>query len=384
MNTIQFLSQLIAFPTVSRVSNVEITDYLQNMLTDWGGVCERIDFLDPEGVTKSNLIAKFGTGTGGLAYFCHTDVVPADNWNVSSTPFSSNELPSNPFTLQLLENRVYGRGSCDMKGSIACFLSALKHAIGNSLKFPVYFIATADEEVGYKGASQVVEHSNLYQEMVEHNTPGIIGEPTELQVVHAHKGVCGLKITSHGIAAHSSTNLGRNANLKMIPFLQEMKAIYDESITDPVWSNQEFSPPDISLNIGINDYTYARNITPGISICTLFFRPVPGFDIEALLARIRLSAESNHLDLSLESLAYPMYRDPRGDFVQQTLMLFNQSTSQTVSYGTDGAVYAGLKNLLVLGPGSIKQAHTDNEFIELEQLTLGENCYLKMIQSFCS
>ena len=135
---------------------------------------------------------------------------------------------------------------------------------------------TADEEVGYVGAREVAKHSKLYREMVDGNANGIIGEPTMLEVVYAHKGTYGFKAISRGKAAHSSTTSGLNANLAMIPFLAEMKKIHDETMTDPQWQHDEFDPPIISWNIGINDHTAAVNITPPQSICTVYFRPMPG------------------------------------------------------------------------------------------------------------
>jgi acetylornithine deacetylase len=270
-----------------------------------------------------------------------------------------------------------------MKGSIACMLAAAAQFSASDLKKPVYITCTADEEIGYGGAAQIAERSDLYQEMVEGATYGIIGEPTSLQVVHAHKGVCGIVATSRGRAAHSSTSEGVNANLKMIPYLVEMKRIHDEMETDTSWHNQEFDPPVVSWNIGINDFTKATNITPPQSICTVYFRHMPGQDAQVLIDRAQAAATANGLEFEVRCLGAPLYTDPNSEFVQATLKLVDRTESKTVSYGTDGAMFGAMKNLLILGPGSIAQAHTHDEWIALEQLKLGTEMYSRLIREWC-
>ncbi|MFG0334603.1 MAG: M20/M25/M40 family metallo-hydrolase, partial [Maioricimonas sp. JB049] len=263
----------------------------------------------------------------------------------------------------------------DMKGSLACMLAAAERFGNTTLTHPVYITCTADEEVGYNGARQVASESVLFAEMVEGGARGIIGEPTELEVVYAHKGVCGLVATSHGRAAHSSTNEGVNANLAMIPYLVEMKQIHDETETNHVWQNDEFQPPTMSWNIGINDHTRAVNITPPKSICTVYCRPMPGQNVSILVDRARAKAEECGLDFEVRAFGDPLYIDPGSPFVGECLQLANRKTPVTVAYGTDGAMLGALEQLVVLGPGSIRQAHTHDEWIALEQLDRGTDLY---------
>ena len=193
--------------------------------------------------------------------------------------------------------------------------------------------------------------------MVDGESNGIIGEPTMLEVVYAHKGTYGFVATSKGRAAHSSTREGINANLAMIPFLTEMKSIHDEIESDPSWKNNEFDPPTMSWNIGINDHTKAFNITPPQSVCTVYFRPMPGQNADALVERARKAAVDNRIEFDLRSQATPLYVDPQSDFVKEVLQLTGKKTPRTVSYGTDGAMLSALKKIVVLGPGDIAQAH---------------------------
>lgn len=374
MTALDYARELVAFDSVSLSSNLAITDYVQDVLRRLGFEIERLEYTDPYGVRKASVVGRKGTGVGGFAYFGHTDVVPADDWKFTD---------HGPFQPTVIDQKLYGRGSCDMKGSVACALAAAGQLQAGELKRPLYIICTADEEVGYLGAKQVAAESRLFREMVEHGTRGIIGEPTCLEVVYAHKGVCGLVATARGRAAHSSMRSGVNANLAMIPYLVEMKAIFDETETDPRWQNAEFDPPTIRWNIGINDHTRAVNITPPQSVCTVYFRPMPGMDPEPLIARAKKKAAECGIEIVVRINGKPLYIDPAAPFVRECLHLAGRTTPTTVSYGTDGAMLGALKDLLVCGPGDIAQAHTHDEWIALDQLERGTDLYARMIRRWC-
>jgi len=374
MTALSLAQRLIAFPSVSRTSNCEVTSCVEQLLTERDFATERLDYVDDQGIPKSCVVGKKGSGTGGVAYFSHTDVVPADPWFTTA---------HGPFQPTVKQGRLYGRGSCDMKGSIACMLAAAGEVATGQLKRPVYIVCTADEEIGFAGARLVAAQSRLYAEMVAGDAHGIIGEPTGLEVVHAHKGTCGFRAISHGKAAHSSTSHGLNANLAMIPFLAEMKAIHDEVTHDPAWRDDRFDPPIISWNIGINDHTPAVNITPPQSICTVYSRPMPGQNAQQLVDRAAAAAQR----CGLEFISYPigkaLFVDPQSPYVQTMLRIAGKKASRTVSYGTDGVMFGAMKQMLVLGPGDIAQAHTWDEFIELDQLQRGTELYRRVIQELC-
>lgn len=373
-DALDFARSLVAVPSVSRISNVEVTNVAEGHLRALGFQIERQEFLDPNGVPKSNVIGRKGSGTGGLAYFSHTDVVPADTWSIAA---------HGPFEPTVHNGRLYGRGSCDMKGSLACMLAAASRLKDKNFQHPLYIVCTADEEVGFHGARMVAESSVMYREMVGQQARAVIGEPTELNVVYAHKGIYGFRVKSIGRAAHSSTRDGINANVAMIPFLAEMKQIHDETLADPAWRNDEFDPPWISWNIGINDHHCAVNITAPESVCTVYFRPMPGQPADELVERARQAAQRCGLDFTLECRGAPLYGNPDSPFLRETLRITGQSTSKTVSYGTDGVCFTDLKDILVLGPGSIQQAHTDDEWIALDQLAAGAHVYEQMVRRWC-
>ena len=374
MSALDYAKEMVSFNSVSSLSNVDVTNAVEAMLTTLGFEVERIEYDDKFGVRKANVIAKKGVGTGGLAYFGHTDVVPADTWVFKE---------HGAFEPMVKEDRLYGRGSCDMKGSIACMLAAAEQFDAAGLKQPIYITCTADEEIGYGGATYVADDSVLFKEMVEHDSRGIIGEPTMLDIGHAHKGVVGFRAVSHGRAAHSSTGKGVNANMAMIPFLAELKAIHDETTNDPKWHDDHFEPPTQTWNIGINDHTRAVNITPPESVATVYFRPMPGQDADSLVERARNKAAECGIDFEVVVRGNPLSTDPNSPFVKECLEIAGQEASRTVPYGTDGGKLSALQNMIVCGPGDIAQAHTHDEWIALDQLEKGTDLYTRMIRHWC-
>ncbi len=375
MDPLTLASDLVAVPSVSLESNAEASDIVERALEKLGFETERLDYVDANDVLKVNIVGRLGKpGPGGLAYFAHTDVVPADTWCLDE---------HGPFSPTVLNGKLYGRGSCDMKGSIGAFIGAVAQIPAAQLKKPVYVITTADEEIGFHGARAVVERSALYRELVKGQAVGIIGEPTELQVVYAHKGGYGFKAISRGRAAHSSTREGVNANLAMIPFLAEMKQIHDETLTDPQWLNDEFDPPWLSWNIGVNDHTAAINITAPQSICSVGFRPMPGQQPELLMERARAAAEKCGIEFEVLWELPPLYTDPKSSFIQELLKLTDRPRARSVAFGTDGSMYSALKNIAVIGPGSVLQAHKDDEWLALDQLYGGATLYQNMIRRWC-
>lgn len=374
MRALELLRELIAFPTVSSESNSEISDLIQSWLTRLGFETERVDYLDDRGVRKSNVLGRKGPAGNGLAWFGHTDVVPVNSWSFPA---------AGPWTPHVENGRVYGRGSCDMKGPVCCMLAAIEATLDVPLKAPLYFTVTADEEVGMPGARKVVESSRLYREIVATQTNAIIGEPTSLDIVYAHKGGRAVRVTSIGRAAHSSTGLGINANMALIPFLMEVKKINEEMETQPEWSDARFSPPTPTLNLVIRDTNTGLNITSAQSECLVYFRPMPGQNADGMVDRLRSTAEQLGLKFEIIFSGSPLFTEPSTPFIQELLQLTGHSSARTVAYGTDGAVFTELRNIAVFGPGDIAQAHTDDEWISLDQLKAGTEKYSEAIRRWC-
>ena len=361
--------ELIAFNSISANSNAPVSDYLHEQLDRLDFTVERIAYQDDKGVEKVNLVGRKGEGTGGLALLGHSDTVPVDGWE------------EDPFSAVIRNNRIYGRGSCDMKGALSTMLAAGAAFEASDLSAPVYLVFTADEEVGCWGAAEVSDRSKLLAE--NDLRYGIICEPTLMQVVRAHKGAIFLRAETTGRAAHSSTGRGLNAHLAMIPFLSEMKAIHDELRTDPVHLNDEFDPPFSDWNIGINDGGIALNMTAPRSVCTVYYRPMPGQDQEALLDRTRHAADRCGVDLTIQKIGDPFSTSADSELVQKALRVTGTEKARTVPYGTDGLVFGRKMELILLGPGDIRQAHTVDEWMDLDQFDLAIDVYKAMIRAFC-
>ncbi|MEQ9408487.1 MAG: M20 family metallopeptidase [Fuerstiella sp.] len=375
MHSLALLKELIPFPSVSSTSNTEVSQWVEHQLKILGCQTEWLEYQDENGVRKACVAGRKGPDTGrGLAYFCHTDVVPVDSWSFAG---------SGPWSPCQTDDRLYGRGSCDMKGSLACMLAAVASLEAESLKEPVYIFCTADEEIGLKGAGRVVADSAMYREVVSRQSRAVVGEPTLLEVVHAHKGGRAMKITSIGRAAHSSTGRGINANFAMIPFLADVRQLCLDIEDDPAWQDDRYTPPTINLNLGINDHSPAMNITAAKSICTIYFRTMPGINADALAERIHESAKRHGLQLETIFATEPLFTDPDSSYVRELLAITGTPASRTVPYGTDGSCFQEIRDIVVLGPGDIRQAHTDDEWIALDQLERGTDLYTTLIRRWC-
>ena len=398
---VRLLSELIAYPTVSHTSNGAITEWVADRLRAQGFECEQTRYLDGEGVPKFNLIAKrlppdSSLESGnlstqsidrleldrpeneiGLAYFCHTDVVPADRWGGPG---------GNPFEAVVEDNRLYGRGACDMKGSLAAMLAAIDGVDASMQSAPLWIVCTADEEVGLRGAKELAQSSQAYREIVSRNPVALIGEPTELRIVHAHKGMGGFRVISHGKAAHSSTAKGINANVAMIPLLQTILELHERVQTDPMLRDDRFDPPTLTFNFGISDHADATNIVPDRSEVWANWRTMPHVDGECLMEDAKVAAEQ----LGLQFRGYKSVAPLETSIDDPTLVRMCELASsycgrdkpETVCYATDGAVLGELQHRIVCGPGSIEQAHTIDEFIELESLENGVALFRDAIQAF--
>jgi acetylornithine deacetylase len=378
--TIETLSQLIAFESVSSTSNAGVCDAIAERLESLGFQIERSEYLDEQQRRKVNLVARRepqsrpSVSRGGLAYFCHTDVVPAIGWTGPG---------GDPFTPIIEQDHLFGRGACDMKGSLAVMLTAASQLTAAEQTSPLWIVCTADEEVGFEGAKHLVRESDGYREIVAAQPLAIIGEPTRLSVVHAHKGIVGCRIISHGRAAHSSTTDGINANEAMVPLLQRLLELAGRSRTDPRYQDDRFGPPLLSWNFGVSDHSDAVNITPQRCVAWFSLRPMPEIDGEDLIAEARETAEGLGLEFQRFEGGRPFWIEPDAACIQAMCELAGGEPT-TVCYGTDGGELTELQRRVVCGPGGIAQAHTTDEWIELEQLTKGIDIYSRAIREWCA
>lgn len=362
-DVIKLTQDLIAMPSVSINNNIAVCDYLQRLLLDLGFEVERLSY-DDNGQEKVNLVARKGSGTGGLGFFSHTDTVPGDQgWE-----------PYNPL---IADGKLYGRGSCDMKGPLAATIVAAAKVDATQLKKPVYIVLASDEENGYTGAIHICKYSKLLAQ--NWPTHGVIAEPTQLRPVYSHKGGTSIIVTATGFAAHTSTEKGISANFLIAPFLAEMAALVPMFKSDERYLNHEFSPPSFGFNMVLNDFGTRSNVSAGKTVCTLSLRNMPKVDNEGAIALIVEKAQKHNLKVEVDPTNY-FYVRPDNDMVQAACRATGLSQPETVAYGTEAVIYqAHIPNQVILGPGNIAQAHTVGEWIDLAQLTAAVGVYEKLI-----
>ena len=365
--TIDLLSELISFDTTSRNSNLALIHFIQDVLQSRGVAVELV--MNPEG-DKANLYATIGDpAKPGIVLSGHTDVVPVDGQDWST----------DPFVAEIRQGRLYGRGSCDMKGFIAACLAMTDHYVAADLPMPIHFAFSFDEEVGCIGV-----HSLLDELAARPIQPlaCVVGEPTDMQVIRAHKGMLAKRCHIHGCAGHSSLpDKGVNAILQaayLITKLEQLhRQIRDNGPFDPI-----FEPPHTTIHVGRIKGGTAMNIIPERCQFDFEFRNLPHQNPKKLFSKIKdyannellpsMKAISDQSDIHWQTLAYyPGLDTPESAKINQWLKstLQQERPSGGVSYGTEAGLFADLGiPTVVCGPGSIDQAHRPDEYVSIKQL----------------
>lgn len=385
LDPLEIAKALISFCSASSQSNRPITEYVQGMVAALGFETELVSYDDSDDIggvlPKDSLIARIGPAPadgqpgGGMAYFAHTDTVPGTPWLCEQ---------HDAFDPVLRDGRIYGRGACDMKGSLASMLAAASRVDGASLTQPLYVVCTADEEIGYGGARAVSERSQLYADLVAApDMHAIIGEPTLLETVYAHKGGIAFSAIARGESAHTSTAEGSNAMWKLVPFLSAVDEVRKETET-AAWQDDEFTPPLVNLTISVTDDQPALNVKAAYAECRGSFRPSPRTDTDRLMRKIEDAAALAGIEFVEIGRFGPIYTAPDADVVRTMLELTGASRAITVPYGTDASALDGLRNVVVCGPGSIEQAHKHDEWIAVDQLRAGADLYERCAARWCA
>jgi len=380
--SVEMLRKLIAFPTVSRDSNLELIDFARGYLKDLGAET-RLTYDDDR--RKANLFATLGpAGEPGIVLSGHTDVVPVDGqaWN------------TDPFELMEKDGKLYGRGACDMKSFVAVALALAPEFARCGLKTPIHFAFSYDEEVGCIGVSRLI--SDLACAGIK---PGscIVGEPTLMQPVIAHKGKHAYRCTVRGYACHSAyAPQGVNAieaAAEAAAFLKDMaRRRRDQGPYD-----RSFDIAHTTVHTGVIRGGTALNIVPHECVFDFEFRHLPGDDPDALLAefnhyvatRIEPEMRAVHPDTGFTITALAMLpvldNSPEAEIVGLAQELSGNGDLGKVSFGTEGPQFqrAGIPTV-VCGPGSIEQAHKPNEFIALDQVLKCEQFMRRLMQRVCA
>ena len=363
------LARLVSFDTTSRNSNLTFIADVRALLADFG-ITSRLVHND-EG-TKANLLATIGPMVpGGVVLSGHTDVVPIDDQDWRTDPWKVTER----------DGKLHGRGTCDMKGFLAVILAALPEMTKADLKVPLHLAFSYDEEVGCLGAPSLIRLLNA-----ELPAPAavIIGEPTEMKVVSAHKGITAVRTTVTGHEAHSSQpHRGVSAVMVAAELIGFLQSLAKEAATDGV-RNTLFDPPHTTITVNKIEGGTAVNILAGHCTFNWDVRALPEDDPDAYIARFmahcrddvlpRLRAIAPTCDIeTVPRAGTPALRaEPTSAAEEICRRLTGDNQTRAVSFAAEGGQYQGAGlSTCVCGPGSIAQAHQPNEFIAVEQLALG-------------
>jgi len=363
---VALLGELVSFETVSARSNLDLIEHIAAYLDDLGIAAQ---LSHDESGQKANLFATIGPPIdGGIVLSGHTDVVPIDNQDWQTPPFSLIER----------DGRLFGRGSADMKGFIACALAQAPAFAESNLSRPIHFAFTFDEEIGSCGAPILIDQvaGQPYRPSIV-----IVGEPTGMQVIDGHKGGYELTTRITGLEGHASDpTKGVNAVHVAARFIDHLdrRARDLASRPDP---DTAFSPPYTTISVGAINGGTARNVIAGQCSFDWELRPLPGDDARAILAEIDAFAEAELLpemragydaagiETALEA-SYPgLKHDRNSEAVALIRSLTGINSSDVVPFGSDAGHFqaAGMSTAL-FGPGSIDQAHKPDEYIAISQL----------------
>ena len=367
--SIAMLEKLVSFDTVSRNSNLAFIEFVQGLLKEHG-VESRLVHNDER--TKANLLATIGPRVeGGIVLSGHTDVVPVDD----------QDWRTNPFDVVEKDGLLYGRGTSDMKSFLAIILGALDTLTAAPLKTPLHLAFSYDEEVGCLGAPSLIR---LLNRELPRPSAVIVGEPTEMKVVSAHKGITGVRTLVTGFESHSSQiHRGVSAVMvaaELIQFLQSLSA--EAAAKGP--HNQLFKPPHSTITVNIIEGGTAINIMAHHCTFQWDIRVLPednpsrymdrfnAYCRDVVLPRMRAIAPSCNIETFAREPTPPLKAEPESEAERLCRMLTGDNVTRAVSFAAEAGQFqqSGL-SVVICGPGSITQAHQPNEFISVAQVDLG-------------
>jgi acetylornithine deacetylase len=376
----QILDRLVSFPTVSRDSNLALVDWLESYLTGYGIRCFRHWNEDRR---KAALIAHAGPWIEGAVVLSgHSDVVPVDGQTWTSDPWVVTER----------DGRLYGRGTCDMKGYVALAVWALVQAQARGVARPLQLALSYDEEIGCTGAPPMIR---TMQEVVPKGSAAIIGEPSRMGVITGHKGGTGYHVHVKGYEVHSSLlPKGVSAIMegaRLIDWLNEVNTEIQGKAPTPLAAT--FDPPHTTLHVGMIEGGTAHNITAADCRFAVEMRVVPGESITEWEARFL--AKAREIETAMQAVrpeaaihldrffGVPGLVPEAGGEAEMLARRFTgDNATGVVSYGTEAGQFqeAGY-SAVVCGPGDIAQAHQPDEFLEISEFQAGQRFMERLLEA---
>ena len=361
MKVENILLDLVVIPSVSNLPNRPVIEYAEQHLAGWK--VRRFPFRDASGVEKINLLATTKSGIAELAFVCHTDTVPFDpQWTEAVHPV-------------IRGGKLYGRGSCDVKGFLACVLASIAMV---KIAKPMAILLTADEEVGCVGAKFLARKKVLRARHM------VIGEPTGLRPVCAGKGYALAEIIVRGKEAHSAFPArGRSAIFDAARVVTALERVAKKLEAK---KNRAFDPPYTTLNVGLIQGGTAKNIVAGECRMTVEWRPVPGQagDWAADLIREALAGLPG-IDATLDVKRLDPAFDPSATRILAGMVeSMTGRKATTVSFGTEAAHLSALTSeAIVFGPGDMTVAHKSGEFVPVKDLHQCVGYLAELMKTLC-
>jgi len=367
--TLKILSKLIKFKTVSGTSNIELIEYCEKKLNVLGANSfKTFDNKKLRANLFSTINGKQKLSGGGIILSGHTDVVPASTKDWTSDPYAANER----------DNKVFGRGSCDMKGFIACTLALAPYFASSNLKKPIHFSYTYDEETACQGAPVMLEE--LKKRKINCSVC-IVGEPTNMKAIQAHKGCYEYSTHFSGLAGHGSAPAkGVNAVEYATRFVNKLMELRKElEIREP--KNSIFNPPYTTLQIGRIKGGMARNVIADQCTVDWELRPVVPEDgifinqtmdnyvKNVLLPEMRKTYPGSSIKKEVIGEIVGFNKEEESEAVNLICNLTGDNSRNVVSFGTEAGLFQELGiSTVVCGPGSIEQAHKIDEYVSFVEL----------------
>ncbi|MDP6473568.1 MAG: acetylornithine deacetylase [Alphaproteobacteria bacterium] len=382
-SSIEMIKRLVSFDTTSTASNLALINFVADYLAALG-----IDshLIHDESGEKANLYATIGPrDVPGIVLSGHTDVVPVDGQAWDTDPFEVVEK----------ENRLYGRGTSDMKSFIAIALAMAPDFATRDLKTPVHFALSFDEEVGCLGAPLMIRKMDQFGAKPR---AVIVGEPTQMSVVNAHKGVYSFITTVKGLERHSSeTHRGVNAiayGAELVNFLTTVGEEMRDQQSDP---ESGFDPPFTTVHVGTMQGGTAQNIVPLNCIFSWEYRLMPGEDASdirnrfqahverVVLPKMHAVDETTAIETEVRAVVPGLVPEDGSAAEALVLALARKNSTEVVAYGTEAGQFQEAGNQAVIcGPGSIAQAHKPNEYIDLGEVRACEIFMRRLLDEVCA
>lgn len=362
MSTADLLLDLIRIPSVSSLSNLPVIEYAEQFLHARKWTTRRVAYRDASATDKINLIAAppnqdVAARDVDLAFFCHTDTVPfSANWARALDPFVEN-------------GNLHGCGACDVKSFLACLLTAADQVDANSFADAVRIVLTADEEVGCIGAAHLLAAESIRP------ARAVIGEPTSLRAARAGKGYCLAKVTVLGKEAHSAhPESGASAIFAAARLISAI-----EEFTRDLRREQHdfFDPPCTTVNVGTIQGGTAKNIVPGQCEFLVEWRPIPGKSADRVLDGIheiivRLKSIDTRFDYGIVSVRKQSgFETPENASLVSQIIDLTGRAATSIPFGSEASLLSTIaKEVVVIGPGDMRSAHSDREFVPVSELDL--------------